>query len=62
MPTKLSTEKVRRVYEFIKENRDQYDVKTMNKFDESRLDLRDQLDALIKFIRDSNPSYERVTG
>jgi putative transposase len=29
MPTKLSTGKVRRVYEFIKENRDQYDVKTM---------------------------------
>jgi hypothetical protein len=33
-----------------------------NKFDDSRLDLREQLDALIKFIRDSNPSYERVTG
>ncbi len=29
MPTKLSTGKVRRVYEFIKENRDQYDVKMM---------------------------------
>ena len=29
MPTKWSTGKVRRVYEFIKENRDQYDVKTM---------------------------------
>jgi energy-coupling factor transporter ATP-binding protein EcfA2 len=33
-----------------------------NAFDESRLDLRDQLGSLIKFIRDSNPSYERVTG
>jgi hypothetical protein len=29
MPTKLSTRKVRHVYEFIKENRDQYDVKMM---------------------------------
>lgn len=29
MPTKWSTGKVRRVYEFIKENRGQYDVKTM---------------------------------
>ena len=29
MPTKLSTRKVRRVYEFIKENRNQYDVKMM---------------------------------
>ncbi len=29
MPTKLSTGKVRRVYEFIKENRNQYDVKMM---------------------------------
>ena len=29
MPTKLSTLKVRRVYEFIKENRNQYDVKMM---------------------------------
>jgi putative transposase len=29
MPTKLSTGKVRRVYEFIKENRDHYDVKMM---------------------------------
>jgi putative transposase len=29
MPTKLSTRKVRRVYEFIKANRDQYDVKMM---------------------------------
>jgi putative transposase len=29
MPTKLSTGKVRRVYEFIKENRDQYDTKMM---------------------------------
>jgi putative transposase len=29
MPTKLGTRKVRRVYEFIKENRDQYDVKMM---------------------------------
>jgi predicted ATPase len=34
----------------------------INKFDESRFDLKDQLDALIKFIRDSNPSCERVTG
>ncbi|HEY6467064.1 MAG TPA: IS3 family transposase, partial [Candidatus Acidoferrales bacterium] len=29
MPTKLSTVKVRRVYNFIKENRNQYDVKMM---------------------------------
>jgi putative transposase len=29
MPTKLSTGKVRRVYEFIKENRDHYDTKMM---------------------------------
>jgi putative transposase len=29
MPTKWSTGKVRRVYEFIKANRDQYDVKMM---------------------------------
>lgn len=29
MPTKLSTRKVRRVYEFIKENRDHYDTKMM---------------------------------
>jgi putative transposase len=29
MPTKLSTGKVRRVYEFIKQNRDHYDIKMM---------------------------------
>jgi hypothetical protein len=29
MPTKLSTRKVRRVYEFIKENREHYDTKMM---------------------------------
>lgn len=29
MPTKWSTGKVRRVYEFIKANRDQYDIKMM---------------------------------
>jgi energy-coupling factor transporter ATP-binding protein EcfA2 len=33
-----------------------------NAFDESRLDLKDQLSKLIQFIRDSNPSYEPVTG
>jgi len=30
--------------------------------DDSRLDLRDRLSALIRFIRDSNPSYERVVA
>jgi hypothetical protein len=28
--------------------------------DYSRLDLQERLSTLIKFIRDSNPSYERV--
>lgn len=33
-----------------------------NAFDESRLDLKDQLSSLIRFIQDSNPSYEKVTA
>jgi hypothetical protein len=30
--------------------------------DDSRFDLRKQLDSLVKFIRDSNPLYEQVTS
>jgi predicted ATP-dependent endonuclease of OLD family len=38
------------------------DIVTKNQLDESRLDLKDQLSKLIQFIKDSNPSYEKVTG